>query len=323
MISTVLGYIERESLGFCQAHEHLSIADGYPASINPDQRIDDTAKSAEELASYQKAGGAAVVDAQPVGCCRNALMLAEISMASGVHIIASTGFHLMRFYPAGHWIYSVGADELERIFISEIRGGMFVNCDAVFPSERCAVKAGQIKIALDCDETAGKGGNAPASQYQKLCKAAAAAQKKTGASLMVHIEKGADPLRFADFLDKAGVALNRVIFCHMDRSIEDISVHKAVCKRGITLEYDTVGRYKYHDDAKEIEILQELLQAGYEKQILMSLDVTRGRLAGYGGQPGLCFILEKFIPLLRRRGITEEVIQSIFVENPAKIFDLA
>ena len=52
----------------------------------------------------------------------------------------------------------------------------------------------------------------------------------------------------------------------------------------------------------------------------MSLDTTRARLKSYGGTPGLSYILEEFIPLLIKRGLTEEHIRSFFVENPARVF---
>jgi phosphotriesterase-related protein len=99
MIRTVRGDIAPESLGFCQSHEHLCITKGRPAQVNPDLCIDDPDKSARELTRYREAGGQAVVDAQPVGCGRDPLMLETLSRTSGVHIIASTGFHRLCFTP--------------------------------------------------------------------------------------------------------------------------------------------------------------------------------------------------------------------------------
>jgi len=119
---------------------------------------------------------------------------------------------------------------------------------------------------------------------------------------------------------KQGLPGDRLIFCHLDRAIADITIHKEICAHGIYLEYDTIGRPKYHDDEKEAGIILELLDAGYEKQLLLSLDTTRARLASYGGTPGLTHILDKFIPLLLKRGLTEAHIRSFFVENPAQAF---
>ena len=52
----------------------------------------------------------------------------------------------------------------------------------------------------------------------------------------------------------------------------------------------------------------------------MSLDTTRSRLRSYGGVPGLAHILDAFIPLLLRKGLTEAHIKAFFVENPARVF---
>jgi phosphotriesterase-related protein len=309
-IITVLGDIDPSALGFCQSHEHLSIARTSAIAGAPGQQIDDPEKSLAELRLYYAAGGRALVDAQPVGCGRDADMLVRISEKSGVHIIASTGFHKLSFYPEDHWLHSAGEEDLTCLFIAELNQGMYLNGDTAFPSRQGSAQAGQIKTALDTE------GMSP--RYQKLFAAAAEAAMAAGCALMAHIEKDADPRRLADFLLKRGLSPNRTIFCHLDRAITDVRIHREICEQGIYLEYDTIGRPKYHDDEKEAAIVLELVEAGYEKQLLMSLDTTRARLASYGGAPGLTHILDAFIPLLLRRGLTENHIRGFFVENPAR-----
>jgi phosphotriesterase-related protein len=313
-VTTVLGDITPECLGFCQSHEHLAIAEGYPAKVHPDQRIDDKEKSRQELELFRKAGGSAVVDAQPLGCGRDAAMLEEISRESRIHIIASTGFHRLPFYPEGHWIYSATVESLSGLFVRELAEGMFVDCDEAFPEKQIACRAGQIKAAWDTVEFG------PPDRYRKLFEAVSEAAKITGCALMVHIEKGSDPIVLADFLQARGVRPERVIFCHMDRSISDLSVHKELCARGIVMEYDTIARPKYHDDDREARIILEMVEAGWESRLLLSLDVTRARLKSYGGVPGLTYILESFIPLLHRYEISETQVRRFFVDNPAEVF---
>jgi phosphotriesterase-related protein len=313
MITTVLGDIEPGALGFCQSHEHLSIrGDALPPGA-PGGAIDDPEKSGQELALYHNAGGSAVVDAQPPGCGRDALMLASISRGSGVHVIASTGFHRMLYYAGDHWIHRFGEDRIRSIFITELTEGMYIHCDRNSPEERCGSRAGQIKAALEP--------GAWDAQGQKLFNAAAGAAVETGRALMVHIERGSDPLALADFLLKVRADLRHTIFCHLDRSVEDLGIHRELCERGLSLEYDTIARYKYHGDDKETGIILAMLEAGWEKQLLLSLDLTRARLRCYGGEPGLPYILETFIPLLRRRGVSEGQIRLFFHENPRRLFN--
>jgi phosphotriesterase-related protein len=312
IITTVLGDIAPSALGFCQSHEHLSIARDCPLAGGPQKCIDDPEKNITELALYFFAGGRALVDAQPVGCGRDASMLSLVSEKSGVHIIASTGFHKLSYYPEDHWLHSIDEDELTSLFINELNQGMCMDGDIALPSQQGNAKAGQIKTALDTE------GLSP--RYQKLFIAAVAAAKVADCALMVHIERDSDPRQLASFLTKQGLSQDSVIFCHLDRAVADINVHREICDQGIYLEYDTIGRPKYHDDEKETAIILELLKSGYEKQLLMSLDTTRTRLASYGGIPGLDYILNVFIPLLLQKGIEETQIRSFFIENPAQVF---
>jgi phosphotriesterase-related protein len=112
-----------------------------------------------------------------------------------------------------------------------------------------------------------------------------------------------------------------MIFCHLDRSASDIGVHKELCSRGIYLEYDTIDRPKYHDNNKEMEIILGLLEAGYGERLLLGLDTTRPRLRSYGGSPGLCYMIEDFIPFMLKNGIGQTDTVNFFVKNPARIFD--
>jgi phosphotriesterase-related protein len=315
VVTTVTGdvpIVSPSSLGFCHAHEHVFISKGRSAEVNGALCIDDADKSISELKDFYRAGGRALVDAQPAGCNRDALRLEEISRSGGVRVIASTGFHKTIFYPEGHWIFRASAEDLYGIFKGELTQGMYVGCDASYPEDVTKIRAGLVKTALDVCGVTGP--------YEKLFSAAARAAADTGRALMVHIERGSDPTALADLLAEAGVSPERTVFCHMDRAVDDINVHYAVCSRGIYLEYDTICRPKYHDDEREAEITGLILGAGFEDRLTMGLDVTRARLGSYGGIPGLAYIIETFIPFLKKRGVTDAQIRKIFYDNPSELF---
>ena len=310
MITTVLGDIPAARLGFCQSHEHVYIRE-CPARAG--EAIDDKEKSLAELKAYCRVGGGALVDAQPIGAGRDAAALAYLAEQSGVHIIASTGFHKLSYYPEEHWVFSADEEALTRLFTAELEEGMFFDGDTAFPRDQGRARAGQIKTALDVEGLS--------KRYQKLFRSAAAAAKATGCPFMAHIEPGSDPVALADFLEKEGLSPERVIFCHADRAVRDTGIHLELCRRGIFLEYDTIGRSKYHDDKRELEIITGLLETGYGDKLLLGLDTTRARLCSYGGSPGLFFIINIFIPFMQVYGISEAEIRRFFVENPACIFD--
>lgn len=312
-VMTVQGPVPPDKLGFCQSHEHLMLTKGVSWERNPALLIDDTEKSTQEAERLIKAGGRTIVDAQPGGCNRAADALLAISRKTGLHIIASTGFHKLCFYPDNHWLYTKNEEEISSVFYHELTQGMYTDIDLRFHEETIPARAGIVKMALDCQ------GLTPV--YRKLFSAGAAAAVKAAVPVMVHIEQDADPLPLFDFLRAQGVMPQHMIFCHLDRAIQDLSVHKELLSKGIFLEYDTIGRFKYHNDLREIEIFLSMLEDGYENQLLFSLDTTRSRLKAYDENAvGLDYLLTSFLPLMKEKGITAQQIQKISHDNFVRVF---
>ena len=178
-IMTVLGPIAPQALGFCQSHEHLCLLPGWCGRQNPPHRIDDRRLSTLELLDFYALGGRAAVDAQPAGCGRDGDFLADISQQSGVHIVSSTGFHKLCFYPPDHWITTASEDMLAEMWQRELEEGMYAPCDTAPPERQTAVRAGQIKSAVNREGLT--------ERYRLLFRAAARAQEATRAPLVVHI----------------------------------------------------------------------------------------------------------------------------------------
>jgi len=312
MIQTVLGRISPGELGFCHSHEHIMLAKGKPFETNPALCMDDFDKSLDELMLFKSIGGRAIVDCQPVGAGRMSAEMVRLSEQSGVHIVASTGFHKRDFYYHGHWIFTWDEKSIEELYVHELTQGMFLQTENELPRDFHNAKAGLIKVAYD---TVGLD-----AHYTRLFSAAAAACTETGAPMMIHIDIGMNPLALDDFLDARGVPPNKRIYAHPDRAVADIAIHKELCKRGCYLEYDTICRDKYHDDAAEIMIIKQMLDAGYAKNILLGLDTTNQRLKAYGGAIGLDYIRQIFIPSMEAAGISSHDIDAFMIDNPARAF---
>ena len=310
-IVTVTGEIAPEQLGFCQFHEHLLISDGKSREINDALFMDNWEISAKEAETFRKAGGCTVIDAQPGGCNRMAHGLAEIAGNAGIQILCSTGFHKMIFYPEDHWIFRETESKIADFFLKELTEGVDNHCDTEISGETAEQKAGLIKCALDTENLT--------PQYKKLFRAAAEAAAKADRILMIHIEQGSDPLLLLEFLRAEGVPSEKLVFCHLDRAVPDLAVHRQILKSGAFLEFDTIGRFKYHSDEKEVAIFQQHITDGFGKQLLFSLDTTRARLAAYGPtEIGLDYILRVFLDKMQKAGITKEQIYDISVQNPVR-----
>lgn len=308
-IRTVLEDKDTFILEHCQCHEHVYLEKGFSAKVNKVLCIDNYKKSLLELSDYYKNGGRALVDAQPIGCGRSADKLVALSKNSQVDIIASTGFHKLIFYPSNHWIHKISQDEFAKIIMKEIEEGMYLNCDNEYPNKQIKAKAGMIKVACDAqgiDDT-----------YKKYFQAAAVAALKTGVTIQCHVEKAVTGEEIADFLLNAGVDAKSIILAHMDRSTNYIKENIAVAKKGIFLQYDTVGRFKYHSDEEEIELIKEMCNKGFENNILLGLDTTRARMLSYEGEIGLSYIRNHFIDKMLTSGITKQQINKFFIINPS------
>ena len=63
-------------------------------------------------------------------------------------------------------------------------------------------------------------------------------------------------------------------------------------------------------------------RSGYNEKILISQDIClKTDLTAYGGL-GYAYILNDFIPLLIKKGVTREAINKIMVNNPAELLDI-
>lgn len=308
-ITTVLGEITPEELGFCQMHEHIMLRRGVPAALDSALEAGDVNKSAQEASAYRAAGGGALVDAQPIGCGRMPAELAEVSHRSGVSVIASTGFHVRRFYPAGHWLFEMRESKLEELFCREIEDGMYENADRKLDGTVTQHRAGIVKAALEA--------GMPDRTARKLFFAAASAARCCCVPLMIHTDKGSDPLALLNYLTSVGLDPGQMIFCHTDRTMPNGQIAKTLCKEGAYLEYDTIGRFKYHSDEEEIRRIGDVLD-GAEDRLLLSLDTTNRRMHSYGGSIGLDYLIRTFLPIMRGYGISTETVRRLMYENPRR-----
>jgi len=307
-IITVLGPVAAGEIGYCQMHEHIFVLPTPNSLKYPALEISDEEKSLAELLAYKAAGGRAMLDAQPLGAGRDIAALKRLSQKSGVHIIATTGYHLPAFYLPGHWIHTETAEQLSARFLDELENG--VKCDGgevIFP--------GAVKSAI--------GGEGPVGQLEVCLRAAARAAAKADVPLIMHTEKGIGAVDAVRICGEEGLKPERIAVCHVDRQADDYKPHDEIAATGVFMEYDTIARYKYHDDESERALIRHMVEKGYADKLLIALDTTAARLRSYGDPtaPGLDYILKCFIPALEKEGTDPETILNITVRNPVRIFE--
>ncbi len=286
----MLGPIPAAELGVTDAHDHLFLRS--PAL--PGQDFDDVEKAVEEVAGSDLE---TIVEVTPIGLGRSPAGMREVSLRTGVHIVAATGYHRDAHYPPGHWVHTATVEQLAERIVADLRDGM----------DGEAARAGVIKAGASYQRIT-------ASEGRRLV-AAAVASKETGAPILVHTEIGTMGHEIVDLLTREGVAPDRIILAHLDRN-PDLELHSEIADRGVWLEYDTVGRIKYRPDSQ----LLDLIAGGRQDRMMLGLDLgQRDYFRAFGGGPGLGYLMKRFVPRLRKR-IGDDAVRGILVENPARAF---
>ena len=138
--------------------------------------------------------------------------------------------------------------------------------------------------------------------------------------LILHTEAGAGAVEAINLSERAGLDPCRMLVCHADRQAKDFRPHEEIAKTGAFLEYDTIGRFRFHDDEEGARLILHMLALGHRDKLLLSLDTTAARLHRYGGEIGLTYLIETFLPLLRARGVPQPDLEAITHTNPVRAF---
>ncbi len=311
MIRTVWKDIRSKEAGHTQCHEHIWLKRGASYKANHALCMDDRERSLTELKDYYQAGGRLIVDAQPTGCGRDVAMLAELSMESGVFIVATAGFHKKEFFD-DLLLFTWPEEDLVRLYTKEIEVGIESSGQG-----SSLYRAGILKAAADRNWQTDP-------VYQKLFEAVAKAAGLTGAPVMIHTEKGNDILRIVHWFQERGISPEKLLICHLDRTHYDIDYHKEVLATGCSLCYDSIHRLKYVSEQEEMALLCAIKQSGLTGQVVLSLDTTNQRLRSYYAEDmGLDYILTDFLPQLREHGFTDQEIRQMCTTNARNILNFA
>lgn len=289
-VATVQGPVEYERLGITDAHNHMWI-DPVPGSDPGTPVLNQFNAILKDLIEYRGKGGGAILDCQPVGCGRNGNQLLALSKASGVHIIACTGFHRKKYYSPDYWIWKADAQEICEALCSELELGLQETLQTEAP-----LRAGFIKIAIEatwaeCPHAALEG--------------AASAALRSGALMEIHTEKGALAEKACIYFIDQGVLPSQLVLCHMDKR-PDFGLQKELARLGVLLEYDTFYRPKYKPAEKLWPLLEHMVKAGLSDRIALATDMAESELYHFiGGGPGLGSLPGEILNQLCERGIPE------------------
>ncbi len=347
-VMTVRGPIDPDQLGPTLMHEHLFIAlyrafepdDNTPATdwclwdqdltmdkldmardrkpIRDNWVLVDEKTAIDEAMEFRYHGGGTIVEVTSIGIRRDPLAMARVSHATGLNVVMGAGWYQKLYHPA-----DMGRRTVEDMTDEIVR-------DVTVGVGDTGIRSGIIgEVGIEGD---------PITENEvKSVRASGRASRATGAPISFHRGGiGRERLEVIGMLGEEGTDLSRVIFGHSDPIASDLDLMLELLSYGVYIQFDLLGRVGValrfvpaEDDlrmfmtsagtAAVAEAIPRLIEAGYADRILLSQDVcTKMQLKRYGGT-GYSFVMEKFLPEMRSRGVSEEHIQMMMVENPKRI----
>jgi phosphotriesterase-related protein len=294
-VRTVLGDVEPERLGVCDAHDHLFFA----SPRLPGEELSSVAAARAELAAFREQGGGCVVQWTPYGLGRRAADLPALSRQSGVHVVAATGLHQDVHYD--ETVLKGLRGRLAEVFAAELTDGIGTS----------GVRAGLIKVA--------GGFHALDGHARWTMTAAAEAHRATGAPIAVHLELGTGAPEVLDLLcGDLGVPPERVILGHLNR-FPDPVVHRQAAEAGCWLAFDGPSRAHHATDWRMPEAVRALAEAGFGDRLLLGGDTTTAAARSVNGGPGMPYLLRRVRPRLAA-ALGEDLVTAILTRNPARAF---
>jgi phosphotriesterase-related protein len=316
IIRTVLKDLPPEALagGATLFHEHLSLAPDFmpkwislaraqnpqakagppPPQAPPSDRpyfMRDLELMVEEIREARKEGVACIVDGGHPDMGRDLDFLKQLSMQSGMLIVAGCGYYSQPFYPPE--IATMTEEQITRELVRQAR----------------TQPVGALGEIGSWDEIT--------DLERKVFRAVGKAHLETNLPIFTHTGiPGKSAIEQLDILEAAGVKLQRVVIGHLGNLVDPkVEVHKAVCKRGAFIGFDRQGG---QGDARQVPMVLALIDAGYAGNLLFSSDLSTANQIKRNGGTGYAKTVTVFVPKLRDAGVSEETLHGILVDNPRR-----
>jgi predicted metal-dependent phosphotriesterase family hydrolase len=309
-VMTVTGEVPGDQLGPTAVHEHL-YCDISVHSGREDNILTDVPGMVAELAHVRRAGGRTVVDVTPEGLRRDPVMLKAISEGSGVQVVSGIAFYTEDTYPT--WVRGASESEIADYFVREIEEG------------RDGVRAGLIgELASHNEERPKPAAYRLTEGEAHVFRAAALAQRRTGAAITTHASLGRGGHAQLAVLEQGGADLSRVAIGHCDAHWHanpdlDLAYYLPILEQGAFCSFDLIGWSELAPDEVRAERIAALVRLGYAHQIVLGSDTCRRSQLRANGGRGLDFLWSSFLPRLHALGVTESDIDGMLVEAPRRL----
>lgn len=318
IINTARGTVETTELGVTLMHEHVFVLSSEIMQNYPERWGDEEERVAEaitRLNELKSRGVDSIVDLTVIGLGRYIPRIQRVAAETKINIIVATGLYTYNdipfyFHYQGPGTPFDGPEPMVEMFIRDIEKGI----------ADTGVRAGILKCATD------KQGITPG--VERVLRAVAQAHRATGVPISTHTHartrRGLEQqLIFAE----EGVDLSRVIIGHSGDTT-DLDYLEELILNGSYLGMDRFGIDTILSFEERVNTVATMCKRGHADKMVLSQDAAcfndwfpGGSAAQVLPQWSFVHIHNDVIPALKARGVTDEHLKTMLVDNPKKIFE--
>lgn len=317
-VDTVRGAIDANDLGVTLMHEHVFIMTTEVMQNYPESWGDDAQREADAIGRLNKlkaTGVDTIVDLTVIGLGRYIPRIARVAAATDLNIVVATGVYTYNdvpfcFHYLGPGAPLNGPEIMTDLFVRDIEQGI----------ADTGVKAAILKCATD------EPGVTPG--VERVLRAVAQSHRQTGVPISTHTHaptrRGLEQQRiFAD----EGVDLTRVVIGHSGDST-DIDYLEELIANGSYIGMDRFGIDVILPFEDRVNTVARMCERGHADKMVLSHDANcyfdalpEELLPVAAPNWHYLHIHHDVIPALKERGVTDEQIRTMLVDNPRKIFE--
>ncbi|NBQ42085.1 MAG: phosphotriesterase [Mycobacteriaceae bacterium] len=316
-VETVRGPIATTDLGVTLMHEHVfvlspEIMANFPEGWGEDAAREQTA--VDKLNALKAAGVDTIVDPTVIGLGRYIPRIQRVAARTELQIVVATGVYTyndvpMYFHFSGPGTALNGPEPMVDMFVRDITEGI----------ADTGVRAGILKCATDEPGlTVG---------VERVLRAVAQAHRATGVPITTHTHAGTRRgLEQQRVFAEEGVDLGRVIIGHSGDTT-DVDYLEELIAAGSYLGMDRFGLDNILRFEDRVDTVARLCERGHAAKLVLAHDASC--YIDWLPEAALPVVLPNWhylhihndvLPALRARGVTDEQITTMLVDNPREIF---
>ncbi|MEO3758991.1 phosphotriesterase-related protein [Mycobacterium sp. B14F4] len=315
-LNTARGSIDTADLGVTLMHEHVFISSPDITANYPEVWGDEAAREADaigRLNELKSRGVDSIVDLTVIGMGRYIPRIARIAEQTDLNIIVATGVYTYNDVPM--FFHFSGPDTplgepMVDMFVRDIEQGI-----AGTP-----VKASILKCATD------EPGVTPG--VERVLRAVAQAHRRTGVPISTHThaatERGLEQQRI---FTEEGVDLSRVVIGHSGDTT-DLDYLEALIGNGSYIGMDRFGVDVFLSFEDRVSTVAKMCERGHADKMVLSHDAScfidwlpEALVPQTMPNWHYLHIHNDVIPALKQRGVTDEQLATMLVDNPRRIFE--